>query len=309
MSLEAHGSIGKILTFSERGSGSQTRKYTKPLKAPSAKQRAQRRLTEFLVAQWQNMTENQKNTWETAAKASDKRLAGYHYFLREAQRDLYTHHGLCGYWSFNEIIGGKVLDLSGNANHGTLKPTYPSNTPTLVNSGITRFNNALDFDGVDDYILCDYAETLNVLDGNTFEFYIKPKVLAETLIINGAYHVGGWDIFLSEGKMQIRHNAADVHQDTWSNVNKIVTDVGVIVTITMNNVTKKDRFYFNGVFDVERTVAFATDPSLSDRNFSIGAWQAGTHPYKGIIDEMCKYNRVLSDAEILARYRFTTTKV
>jgi len=318
MSLEAHGSIGKILTFSERGSGSQTRKYTKPIKAPSAKQRAQRRLTEFLVAQWQNMTEIQKDVYEDAAKATGKQIAGYHYFLREAQRDLYTHTGLCAYIHCNEIIDGKALDISGQGNHATLKPTFPGDAPTLTASRTKYLSKGLLFNGSSDYAIVSDSPAFSFEGSFSIIITLKPTTVELNKVILTKtqaefYNSTGWrlgpDKYIAN-KICLRI-AKGIQYDSWAS-GKIPFTAGnwYHILAVYDDVEKELRI--RSQFDVgSPTDMTGYDASnlTSDKVLTIGkrGLAAGDY-YNGIIDEICIYNRVISNAEYVTRNNFWNKK-
>lgn len=308
-SLGAHGSLGKELTYSKRASGHQARKYNKPTVPPSPAQRGQRRLTEFLVAQWQNMTEGQKLSWQTNAFQSGSNLSGYHYFLREAQRDLYTHHGLCGYWSFNEIVSGKVLDLSGNANHGSLEPDYPTDAPTLVSSRSTRLSNALSFNGTSDYVNCGQKPRLNVgLKDFTLEAWIKaPDVATTRQFIVDWKSTGGFQ-FRLEPNGTLKAWVTDGVNLHTAGVTVVDNDIYHLVGL----VADRDGFmqiYLNG--KPEGTPIDISSQSASSYSNDVPLQIGGTMGYffPGIIDEVVMYLRALSATEIATRYDFATRKV
>lgn len=308
-SVDAHGSLAKNLTYSHRKSGQQVRRYNKPLKPASAKQRGQRRLTEFLVAQWQDMSDAAKAIWETNAKKSGLNLPGYHYFLREAQRDLYLHHGLAGYWHCNEIVGGKVLDLSGNALHGTLKPDYPANAPVLVDSYKTKFGKGLLYDGVDEYFILPLSDLLKITGSFFAETWIKPT---GGHVANGTHHTiidaisqsASWLRFHTNGQLQF-YLTTDVTgyelysiKDTWG-------EQFYCLSVVFDQPAEEMHIYIDG--DLDRTLTPVT-----------GNVQTGVVPttissiinyFNGIIDEVCLYNRALSATEIKTRYRFATREV
>ena len=309
LSQEAHGSIAKIITYSKRRSGSQVRKYNKPLRDPSGAQRGQRRLTEFLVAQWQNMSAGEKAAWETNAKASGLNLAGYHYFLRSAQRDLSTHHGLCGYWHCNEIVNGQVLDLSGKGNHGTLEPDYPSDAPVLTNSDKTRFGKGILFDGVNDYVNCGVDDSLNITDRLTFEtwFRLDDKTkrcrLISRLFFRAGNDSGGYYL--------------DYRADTTPKKLQFVTLNNGVTDIDFDYETEDEWLDIYCVYDGTDNIIYINGEE-EDRKASGGIrnspgdnflLSAGGNIIKGAEDEVCVYNRALSAAEIATRYKFAIAKV
>lgn len=303
-SIDAHGSIGKIITYSKRKSGNQVRSYTKPQKPPSAKQRGQRRLTQFLVAQWQNMSDGDKATWATNAAASKLNLSGYHYFLREAQRDLYTHHGLCGYWHCNEIVDGQVLDISGNGYHCELMPSYPSNAPILVDSQKTKFGKALQYDGVDEYVR--NISTPRLEFGTDIDFTIVAVVKMITGIANAAGLVTKAGPGQDEGFMirhevdgHIRFRLASVgvkditalvdYRDKWVYI-VAMCDRDSFMRLYIDNILKDSDTGFAETLNFNRWIVFGASKDAV--------------PAKAIIDEVCIYNRVFSDGERNARYNF-----
>lgn len=304
LSETAHGSVGKLLTFSKRKSGQQVRGYNKPRKIPSPKQRGQRRLTEFLVAQWQNMSDGDKAAWGVSAKASGLKIAGYHYFLREAQRDLYTHTGLCGYWSFNEYVSGKIKDISGQGIDGTPYPSYPTNVPTLIDSGISKFSKALEFDGVDEYIRCPHNEVFNFGTGGfTFCFRLWQNATENSKDILSKW---GWvsdlkgfqiakpqrgqlEVMIGDGASKFFTGWIMIKNAEWVDI--IVRRIGSTLEVFQNNIRIK-------------TKGGATHNVNTTDNLGFGARGSGASFANVKLDEIAIYNRGLSNAELTTRYNF-----
>lgn len=308
LSLEAHGSLGKLLTYSKKRTGSQVRKYNKPLVIASPKQRGQRRLTEFLVAQWQNLSAGDKATWETNAKASGRNLPGYQYFLREAQRDLYTHHGLCLYWHLNEYVNGEVKDLSGNGLDGTPGPSYPSNVPTLINAPFAKFGKAAQFDGVDEYF---YTEHNAIFDFGTADFSIALRLFIDgdqnDKQIIGKYdfpeYIRGWHLRITTGPI-LAFQSAD--SEGASVIYSPTLTPNIHYEITLRRISTSHDLFVNAVSagPAIETIRNITNPE----KLIVGTDLAFGRAFKGIADEICVYNRGLSDAEITTRYKFALQK-
>lgn len=309
LSQGAHGSVADIITFSKKRTGQQARKHNKPLAVPSGAQRAQRRLTEFLVAQWQNMSAGDKATWEVSARRSIHMLSGYHYFLRKAQRDLYTHTGLCGYWHCNEIIAGKVLDLSGKGNHGTLEPTYPSDAPTVAYSKSARFSKALDYNGTSDYVDCGNAQNLNLTTKLTIEMLFLWRGGIGTIL---ARNLTG---YIDRQYAMVIHTTNNRAQFTLQGTalapsapNSIQTNKWYWVTGAWDKDEGFARCFLNG--ELSGTPLARSAPlSPGDLTLSIGRRKPNHYLFDGIIDEVCIYNRALSAGEIATRYKFATAKI
>lgn len=308
-SIEARGSLGKILNYSQRKSGSQCRKYNKPLKAATPAQRGQRRLTEFLVAQWQNMSAGDKATWATNAAASKFCLSGYHYFLKQAQRDLYTHHGLMAFWPCNNFINDNIPDLSGNGNTGIRDITPPTDAPILAPGFNTKLSNSLYFDGEFNALNCGNDKTLNLPSTITIEFFIKvPSVAtaATNFIMNKRIPTHNlYAAVLVGGKIRFRPYGL-TETGIATNIS-ITANAWHMINFTYDGVNM--RTYINGnpqgVVPATGTIT-ATSASI----LYLGAgYGSGTDKFTGYLDEVCFYKRVLSAAEIYSRYNFAIRKV
>src|SRR4030042_517061 len=84
---------------------------------------------------------------------------------KSAQGDISS--GLIGYWELDETSGTTAIDSSSN-NNGTL-----TNGPAWVSG---KINNALSFDGVDDFILVPDSNVLEGMSGLTISAWIKPTL-------------------------------------------------------------------------------------------------------------------------------------
>lgn len=255
------------------------------------------------------MSAAQKATWETNAKASGLKLSGYHYFLRTAQRDLYTHHGLLTYWHMNEIVGGKCKDLSGAGLDLTLGSPYPTNAPLLVASKTAKYGNCLHYDvdgkrsdrsvpdiwklGTGDFSLC-------------ITFYWETSADYDTLLrwYNWIGWVQGLLLATRSGNYFYFTIGDDTANDTtgWFTV-PLNAWTDLVITRTSGNV----RIYINGAatygpfsmprnFNNNTTVMVGCETWTNDRRFP------------GKLDEFCFYNRALSAAEIKTRQKFNDNK-
>jgi len=305
LSLGAHGSISKILTFSKKRTGQQTRKYNKPLIAPSGAQRGQRRLTEFLVAQWQNMSAGDKATWATNAKASGLELSGYHFFLHEAQRNLYTHHGLVQYLHCNAFVGYTIKDLSGNGLDMTLGAGDGTKSPELKAAVRRKFGSRLFFDTEGRYTQRAHNNLLNFGTGDFSIFFTTylTSIVAGDIIMRHAAWVGWYQGFIIQTPTtnMIEVNIGDgVASDTtgWRSLAPN-TMLDVFITRTSGNLN----IYYNG--------ALAHGPLSLPRNVDVNtphdwggqSWTIAS-TIKGYLDEMGLYNRALSAAEIATRQKY-----
>ena len=72
---------------------------------------------------------------------------------------------LVGYWSFDDIQGTVVRDQSGTGNDGTI-----NGNPLLIDG---PFGKAFQLDGVNDYVDCGNAPSLNITDKLTVSAWVK----------------------------------------------------------------------------------------------------------------------------------------
>jgi len=276
-------------------------------------------LTEFLVAQWQNMTENQKDVYEDAAKATGKQISGYHYFLSVAQKDLLTNTGMLAYWHCNVIDANRVLDLSGQGNHQALKPTPPADAPILAASRSSRFSNALSFDGVNDYTEAD-ANIIPATGDFYLEgwIYVEGEKAGETDTTATAF---GSATYVSAVKGVVVRLSPTTNELViiWGNG---ISGASIILKTAMKT-TNKQKWYYIGVgYDSSEDKIYAYLNGVlinsivkayasSELKFRIGhstGLNTSTSFWYGLVDEVCIYNRLLSAAEIYTRYNFAIKK-
>lgn len=229
-SLRASKQLGKSLIYKTRGSRSFVTGYNKPGgKNPSPTsptQLNQRMIYNLIIARWQTFTDDQRAVWNNDSRTDTLRISGWNLFLREALLDLPTQLGLQGYWSFNRIVNGEILDLSGNGNDGTLEPSYPSNAPQLIDSYGPKFGKCASFDGIDDQIDCGNHSSLNLSETISVECWVKistfdqsdsyPSIVKKT----GGSPVNGYAIFFSNGtdkiSTSIKKDDGSIHLDIFS---------------------------------------------------------------------------------------------
>ncbi len=83
-----------------------------------------------------------------------------------------TH--LKAHWKMNSIVAGVIADDSGNGNADTLMPV---STPPFQVQG--KFGNALQFDGVEDYIEAADSASLSVTGNLTVEAWVKRGLIGD----------------------------------------------------------------------------------------------------------------------------------
>lgn len=203
-----------------------------------------------------------------------------------------TIGGLVGAWGFNEGQGPTVADLSGSGNAGTISGASWSTAG--------RFGNALQFDGVNDWVTVADAASLDLTTGLTIEAYVFPTVTPtgwRTLVAKEG--TGTVPYFLHAntdsnqpvtgltigGNEWMLFGTAALPVNTWTHV-----------AATYDGTTQ--RLFVNGTQVASRAqtgaAAVTTGPLRIGGNGVYGEF------FQGRIDEVRIYNRALSAAEIAA---------
>ena len=299
MSIGAQKQLGKALIYKQKGSRSFVTGYNKPggqnPSPASPSQLDQRMLYNLIVARWQTFSDVEKAVWNDDPRKKSLGISGWNLFLREALRDLPTHLGLVGYWSFNKIVSGKILDLSGNENDGVLKPDYPTDAPQLINSIGPKFGKAGSFDGVNDYIHIGNPTILQNMNEGTIETWVKRQEGSTTyqMVISDNYSSLEIAWIVNTIRFYLSNSAVVVSLPT--------LNVWYHVVGTWSISSNFQRMYINSVLAGSKAPAGNTGSKLR----YIGS-RKGALGLKGVIDELRIYNRVLSLAEIQKHYKTIT---
>jgi hypothetical protein len=165
----------------------------------------------------------------------------------------------------------------------------------LLNYFSINAQNALSFDGVDDYVLGTNNESLQLTKG-TIEAWIKTNNAGTNYraIVVKSYNYG---IFL--------HNNVLVVFE-WTGIGAISTGVALndnnwhhIAFSFDNNATNGSNIYIDGVLKL----TFTYNVSNFDNNIAVGNQSnLSTQCFNGEIDQVRVWNTIRTDAEILANY-------
>lgn len=304
LSKTASGKIGERLTFSQRKSGQQAR-FQKAQKRilPSNFQADNQGLYRTAFYRWATFSANQKAVYENLVKSRKLKMSGWNYFCGLAIQNPLQYLGLVSYLNFNYISSGKFLDQSGNNNDATLKPTYPSNCPTLVAGKNKTLLKAANFDGN------DYAtQPAKLGSAGTIEFWLNPIT---TPSIDRHYFssrdvVSPFRYFTLEGY---------ITSSRWGwGINGVDKRVSIPISqypagwfhvaFTWDTATGLSILYWNGIFKGQTTgltsvYSMVYPPDMMAFNAQ------GSHGIfgKGKMDEFRIYNRALPVAEILKTYK------
>ena len=196
-------------------------------------------------------------------------------------------------WTNNLVdylpLDGDALDKSNNLNNGT------NNGATFVSG---KINQALSFDGADDYVEVPHSSSLNIGgNGITLEAWVNLNSLPASgkrwivLNKNGAYALqvadgGRVRVYLGPLTSYVQTDSAEISVGSWYHV---------VATYDASDI----KIYVNGA--LKKQVAKTGNQSISTDNLVIGAKSPDGY-LNGLIDEVKIYGRTLSSSEVLDHY-------
>ncbi|KKN75800.1 hypothetical protein LCGC14_0376760 [marine sediment metagenome] len=212
---------------------------------------------------------------------------------------LAINKGLVGAWLNVEHapVGGRLLDLSGNSNHGTLFST----TSTVAGN----FGNALDFggDAAGDYVDIPYSAVLDNPAAFTMVIWAKSNILGSGytadrafLVDMGVFNPTGRGIYLEpdDDKIVAYYNGGNT----------------AVANATLDLNWHQYVFVYNGANRILYIDAIPQGSptsvgvgTITDNPYRIGAQSKFLERHwNGQIDHVLDYNRALSAGEITSLY-------
>jgi len=199
---------------------------------------------------------------------------------------------LVGSWSFDEGSGTTVADASGNDLNGVIKGA------TWVNGKVGK---ALQFDGVNDYIEIPHDASLDIQDALTVEAWINPSSTAadQRILSKSPYPNNDFSMIrASNNRVLVSMKINGVVQSIYSPANAVPVGKWTHVVGTYDG--QRMRLYINGTqvnsFAVSGKIGVHAAPLLIGTN-------ATSAYFKGMVDEICIYNKALTACEVLDRYQ------
>ena len=205
---------------------------------------------------------------------------------------------LVGQWHFDEGIGDKAYDSSGNGNNGTIIGA------TYAGSANAMFGNALSFDGDGDYVQLPASNA--ILNTNTFtiEAWFKTSINhpvyggTEGRIVNLARDAAGFSavaLYVEENNIAVcyrtttkfKHlkHAVNYHDDVWHHI-----------AVTRDASTYK--LYYDGSLvasQADTFYGFGTSAAY------FGTFNSSGRFFNGLIDEVRIWNTALTPSMIEER--------
>jgi hypothetical protein len=237
-------------------------------------------------------------------------------------------NGLKGYWGLN----GNVLDSSGNANNGTLQggaiycadrfgvankavklggfynssAVFIPNSPSLhLNKELTiacwfKLDNTGGMDGWGNYSQYGNLHAFICKDGDRTGFFMGYHFNADYTqsvrysIYNNTSCSNQWDFTYFDGQNCINTE--------WNHVALVVDSISI--TMYINGMQKHRQTYSSQI-----TFPQANLRDLTFGRFGYNCGLQGWYPLNGKLDDICYYNRALSQAEIIELYNYPTAYV
>lgn len=192
---------------------------------------------------------------------------------------------------FNAGSGATAIDASGLNNHGTISGA------TWTPSG--RYESALVFDGVNDWVTVNDAASLDLTTGITLSVWVYPTgALNNWRTIIAKEQVGGTAYFLHASSLPNNRPAMGMFiggaEEQLLGASTLPLNTWAHLAATYDGVTQ--RLYVNGAQIASRAQGGAI--VVSGSPLRIGGNSVWGEYFQGRIDEVRMYNRSLNQAEI-----------
>jgi hypothetical protein len=221
-------------------------------------------------------------------------------------------NGLVGHWTFDgpDITADQILDRSGSGNHGGF--IGGATTSAAV---VGKIGQALEFDGINDYVLTVPDNSLSLTEDMTFsgwfnravddtgrDIMIAPSRSSETEANNILF----WfeipaDSSITEYKIFHEYGAGSNETTDFSNLDNHLLNEWILVTVTRDVSANEYTIYIDGVFG--ETAGYTNDPTggTTPQMYIGGNTDVGLY-FQGLMDDVRIYNRALSAQEVTRLY-------
>ncbi|MFZ5424170.1 MAG: LamG domain-containing protein, partial [Patescibacteria group bacterium] len=224
------------------------------------------------------------------------------------ESNAFLNDGLGGYWKMDDSSvdaeGEISTDSSGNGNSGTL---YGDNSTGDNGTGMDctvsgKFGTGCDFDGTDDEVDVSDSTSLHLQYGGeiTLAAWIKTSDSSGNIIDKSAGNgTNRYGLGLNSGLLRAAFVATDYSGDnniTAYGSTSVNDGNWHHVAITYEYATQAVKFYVDGNYEIEDTVAPSESLGTSIDALTIG------ESLQGQVDEARIYNRALSSSEVQNLY-------
>ena len=206
-----------------------------------------------------------------------------------------TGNTLQAAYGFNEGSGATVADASGKGNSGTLAG------PAWTAAG--KYGAALSFDGINDLVTVNDANSLDLAGAMTLEAWVKPTAPDgwDTIILKEATGDLAYALYADNNGNDTggqRRPIVSVRQgaSTWWTPGTAQLALNTWTHIAGTYDGSNLRFYVNGT--LASTFSLAGNINVSAGALRIGGNNVWGEWFGGVIDEVRIYNRALAQSEI-----------
>ncbi|MBM4177576.1 prepilin-type N-terminal cleavage/methylation domain-containing protein [Candidatus Gribaldobacteria bacterium] len=200
---------------------------------------------------------------------------------------------MIGYWNLNETSGTTAKDSYFHQLNGTIY-----NGPTWV-QGIMQ--NGLNFDGVDDYLQINIANSyFKTIHGpSTIELWVKPtslsgtkRIFSDSCLEWGLYHSGNTIYGIAYSSI----NGGIIETNTWYHL-------ALVHSHPTGLTNTKIEFYVNGSLKGSSNLTITSQNGYTDSPYYVGSDQCSSgYNFAGIIDEVKIYGSGLTAQQVQQLY-------
>ena len=196
------------------------------------------------------------------------------------------------YWRLGETTGTAAADQR-SANPGSYAGAPALGAASLL--ATDSVNKAVTFDGTNDVVVVPDSNSLDLTTGITLEAWIKPGLLPPTgSFASLVTKPESYSLQFNGPRLEFTVMQNGVRQRLQAPSGAIVSGQGFHVVATFDGTTQ--RLYINGIESVNRALTGAA--TVTPRALAVGAWDAGSEFFNGVVDDVAVYNRALSAATV-----------
>ena len=203
-----------------------------------------------------------------------------------------------GYWRLGETSGTTASDAAG-ANPGTYDNGPALGQPSLLPADAA--NQAVGFDGTDDYVDIESSSPLSPSTGVSVEAWIKPAALPGAgEFASIASKPGSYSLQFDGSQLEFKIDQPGGSRRLQASSGPIQVGHAYYVVGTFDGAMQ--RLYIDGV-EVANAVRPTEAISTNGDELRIGSWNGSEEFFDGTIDEVAVYTAALSAARIDAHYQ------